>query len=73
MAQGAREHRRLPSPTAADFLRRHDAGQTVRRPSLATVTLDDVDGAWLIDTFHNTVTGGPGYMFGNTPSLPDKK
>ncbi len=37
------------------------------------MTLDDVDGAWLIDTFHNTVTGGPGYMFGNTPSLPDKK
>jgi hypothetical protein len=34
------------------------------------VTLDDVDGAWLIDTFHNAVTGGPGYMFGNPPSLP---
>jgi hypothetical protein len=47
-----------------------DARKIIRRPSLATVTLDDVDGAWLIDTFHNAVTGGPGYMFGNPPSLP---
>lgn len=49
------------------------AGQTVRRPSLATATLDKIDGAWRIDTFHNTITGGPGYMFSNPPSLPKAK
>jgi uncharacterized protein (TIGR02246 family) len=45
-------------------------GMSVKRPSLATATLVHVDGAWMIDTFHNTITGGPGYMFTNLPSLP---
>jgi uncharacterized protein (TIGR02246 family) len=49
------------------------AGQTIDRPSLATVTLDKIDGAWRIDTFQNTITGGPGYMFANIPSLPKSK
>jgi uncharacterized protein (TIGR02246 family) len=48
-------------------------GQTVRRPSLATATLDKVRNTWLIDTFQNTITGGPGYMFNSPPSLPTKK
>ena len=50
----------------------HD-GQTVRRPSLATVTLSNASGSWLIDTFQNTITGGPGYMFNFAPALPASK
>ena len=48
-------------------------GEDVHRPSLATATLDKVQGAWLIDTFHNTITGGPGYMFKSPPSLPPQQ
>jgi uncharacterized protein (TIGR02246 family) len=48
-------------------------GQTIHRPSLATVTLVKPQSAWLIETFHNTITGGPGYMFGSPPSLPSTK
>jgi uncharacterized protein (TIGR02246 family) len=48
-------------------------GQTIHRPSLATVTLDKIGSAWLIETFHNTITGGPGYMFGSAPPPPAKK
>jgi uncharacterized protein (TIGR02246 family) len=43
-------------------------GKAIRRPSLATATLNKVHGAWLIDTFHNTITGGPGYMFNFAPA-----
>lgn len=50
-----------------------DKRKPVRRPSLATATLDKVDGAWLIDTFHDTITGGPGYMFNFAPALPAAK
>jgi hypothetical protein len=46
------------------------AGQTIDHPSLATVTLDKVDGNWRIDTLQNTITGGPGYMFGNARRSP---
>jgi uncharacterized protein (TIGR02246 family) len=48
-------------------------GQITRRASLATVTLDKIDSAWLIDSFHNTITGGPGYMFAPPPSAPATK
>jgi uncharacterized protein (TIGR02246 family) len=48
-------------------------GQTTRRPSLATVTLVKPQSTWLIETFHNTITGGPGYMFSSPPSLPSTK
>jgi uncharacterized protein (TIGR02246 family) len=48
-------------------------GHPVSRPSLATVTLDKINGTWLIDTFHNTITGGPGYMFNFAPALPKAK
>ena len=47
-------------------------GHAIHRPSLATVTLDRVNGAWLIETFHNTVTGGPGYMFATQPRAQAK-
>ena len=47
-----------------------EKSKPVRRPSLATATLDKINGVWLIDTFHNTITGGPGYMFNFAPALP---
>lgn len=48
-------------------------GKSVERTSLATATLVDVDGVWMIDTFQNTLTGGPGYMFANPPGVPKAK
>ena len=38
-------------------------GKPIARPSLATATLVRSNDRWLIDSFQNTVTGGPGYMF----------
>ena len=43
----------------------------IARPSLATATLIKSDSGWRIDTFQNTITGGPGYMFNHTPALPN--
>jgi len=45
-------------------------GKSARRTSLSTSTLRKVGGVWLIETFHNTLTGGPGYAFTRPASLP---
>jgi uncharacterized protein (TIGR02246 family) len=45
-------------------------GKSARRTALATSTLRKVGGVWLIETFHNTLTGGPGYAFTRPASLP---
>ena len=45
-------------------------GHAIHRSSLATVTMAKSGGAWLINTFQNTITDGPGYMFGPSPQLP---
>jgi uncharacterized protein (TIGR02246 family) len=46
-------------------------GKQVRRTALGTVTLRNDGGRWMIQTVHNTLTGGPGYNFGN-PAPPPK-
>ncbi len=46
--------------SAVDYTQK---GENVHRPSLATATLLKSPDGWKIDTFHNTITGGPGYMF----------
>ncbi len=46
--------------SSVDYAQR---GEGVHRPSLATATLLKSSDGWKIDTFHNTITGGPGYMF----------
>jgi hypothetical protein len=43
-------------------------GQEVDRPSLPAAKLNQVQSAWLIDTCHNTITGGPDYMFTVAPA-----
>jgi hypothetical protein len=48
-------------------------GPTIRRPPLATVTLVKPQSAWRIDTFDNTITGGPGDMFSFALALPTTK
>lgn len=46
-------------------------GKKARRTALATATLRKADGGWKIQTFHNTLTGGPGYSFTRPASRPD--
>jgi hypothetical protein len=39
------------------------AGKLERRTAMRTATLRKVGSAWMIETVHNTLTGGPGYSF----------
>lgn len=46
-------------------------GQRVRRTALGTATLRKSGGRWMIQTVHNTLTGGPGYSFAKPASSRD--
>ena len=46
-------------------------GKPERRTALGTATLRKVDGRWMIETVHNTLTGGPGYSYGPPTPRPN--
>jgi uncharacterized protein (TIGR02246 family) len=48
----------------------NEDGKQVRRTALGTATLRKDGGRWMIQTIHNTLTGGPGYNFPNSAPPP---